>query len=264
MPKKKARITVDPAGHTDYAEFQYSSIKFAFVSPPNAGRKQCHSWNVCRDYLHEFVRASLHPGDVSCGQYDPEADAPIDTERLRIMVAKGFANDSLDKIKAKLFAGKRILNHYEALAGWSRSKITSINYAFNAKDKGRADAWLVTGPRQWMQSPHLLSMATLILRASLRLDDPITFKTADGLAKAWKKLANTNRSDAGYIGDAHKLFPLLMKHNKDLFKETMKKAYDPKMSSFHGSGGIVSLCDERSPLATLNKRIKALKKKHSL
>ena len=65
MPK--AKVKIDNNEKDKHEEFLYKSLKFAFVSSPKNGRKQCFPFNTCRDYLHEFVRAEVHRNNESLG-----------------------------------------------------------------------------------------------------------------------------------------------------------------------------------------------------
>ena len=149
------------------------------------------------------------------------------------------------------------------MAGWSESKITSVDYKIPASDVDTKNLYLITGPANWMKSPHLISMVTLIIRVSMRTSKPIQFKTMKDLQNVWKSFAAMEIQDSELIKSSYKFFPLLMKYNKKIFKETASEAYPADAVSFHSPGGIVSLCNNNGPLAAVSDRVAELKRQYA-
>lgn len=246
-----------------------NDLQYAFVSSPKEGRKQCHSFMACRDYIHEAIRSFLYKKDEALCTYfyNPNEQPPIDINALRLIVTKTFktnTNNNIDKWKQKLFSAKAIINMYENMAGWKKSKIVTVNHT--TKD----NVWLLTGPKEWMSYPNLVSMVTLILRVGVSYG-PFKIKNASQLNKLWEDLIEKRRHnyccDLNYIKRCYPFFPILMKRYKDIFIKEIKDVYpDKKVSSFHSRGGIVSLCKFESYIeeGDLDKRLKKIAKEEGV
>lgn len=215
----------------------YSSqvIQYTLVSSPKDGRKQCTTLASCRDNLHGRVRDHIRK------RQGLEGIESIDMSKLRLLlVISSKKDEDLKEFKEKLFSGKRLLNFYERLAGWKESKITTVDY-----DKGR-NAWLMTGPKGWMQHPQLLSIVTLILRVAARYG-PVKFKNNGDIEKFYDKVANPSQnytnSDSGYIYSCKDKLYTIMKNHKKLFIDDLDEAYvTDNNQSLGWGGGIVALC----------------------
>lgn len=252
-----AKIKVEP--HPKQKENLYgsSAIQYAFVSSPKDGRRQCATFSTCRDFMHEMVRGHVYGHVGSSAGYEYDVDPPIDMSKLRLLLSKDFGDrDGHKEFRDKLFSGKRLLNFYEKLAGWKESKITTVNYSV------RDHAWLMTGPKGWMQYPQLLSLVTLILRVSSKFG-PIEFNDSKDIEKFYDKIANdTPYNDPGYINSCKDKLYTIMKNHKELFTDDLKKAYSSHNTySFHSNGGIVALCRFHGGKEALHERLRALLKK---
>lgn len=257
-------------GHTADAAYLYKIYKMSFslVSSPKNGREQCMVFLSCRDYVHEAIRAYVQTDSSLSYHYSPDNDPPMDMERLRLLIVRDFdTGEDVKVFKEKLFNAKRIINFYERIAGWDRSKIATVNHTV------KEYVWLLTGPKEWVSYPNLLSMLTLILRA-INKYGPVEFKDNWTLEKEYKRIitaydAENTRDqwhDISYLGRCYKKFHFLMKYNKELFTADLKETYPPRVSpenhNFHGQGGIVSLCSFKAVNAELNKKFRELWEKY--
>lgn len=260
-------------------------VTFSLVSSPEDGRRQCLPLLVCRDYLHEAVRAFVQQDDELSHKYNCEVDPPMDMKKLRLLVVKDHNDPEAAKdFKKKLFNAKTVINFYEDVAGWKKSKIARASLDFSDSEEdvvGSApSAYLLTGPGKWMNYPNLLSMVTLILRV-LSTYGPVEFKGHDSLIREYERILSDNlgsradeitmknyRSlmdmprDLIYLKLCHKKFYLIAKNVKRLFTENPMETYPyrdhAEAVDFHYCGGIVALCTHIAANEKLNKKFKDL------
>ena len=241
MAEKKKLLRVVgwvPEDEDVYNDASYANKypQFSMMSSPEDGRRQCFEFYSCRDYIHEMLGA--HVGSKNMEHSDYEEDMPpVDFTRLRLLVQYG-EKKTKDAFKEKLFSAKRILNHYEALAGWKQSVITTVKH-----DKYKY-VWLITGPGEWMAHPNLVSIVTLILRFAAA-NGPIEFTDQASLDKAISKICKSkSKIDVCYMATVHNKLPVIIKNYDKIFNRgSLKAAYTN--TSGHGNhpgGGIYSLC----------------------
>lgn len=233
-----------------------SRLAFSLVSSPKNGRKQCITLVTCRDFIHDSIRDHVNDTRES-SYYHPGVNPSIDMDKMRLLVS--IAGDP-EITKRSLFSGKRVLNIYENLAGWKPSVISTV------KHNQYKNAWLITGPKEWMNYSAMLSMVTLILRVSVN-HGPIEATNIEELSAWWKNLIEKPPSpygDINYIVTTHDKFRILVEHYDKIFIKGYEEAY-PKNTRvpFHGGGGIVSLCTYTSGLGELDERFKKIVKKYS-
>lgn len=242
-------------------------VHFAFMSSQENGRKQCHKWLTCRDFLNDVLRAHVNKDnkfDYSA-HYRFGINPPIDFEKCRLLIGHRFqgSENDIDKkvevVKEKLFAGKRIINLYENMAGWDKSTITTVHHSIRGKK-----VWLLTSPKEWMTSSHMVSMLTLIMRVATNYG-PLKIETEKDLQKCWKKLIKNHEKEkkkgvydldmdiAEYIKKCEARFPLLMKNFDKIFGDLKQKdLFSESLGNFHSDGGINSLCSYHTGIDKLN------------
>ncbi len=257
VPEQKKLLRVK--GHTNDEGGLYTNnnVQFALMSTPQGNKRvQATGFRTCRDWLHEAVRACIFKNDGYAGINSPncytyEDDPPIDLNKLRLLILKRDAND---KWKERLFIAKRIINHYEEMASWGEtSKITTVHH-----EKYKKKVWLITGPKEWMHTPNLLSMVTLIIRAVTVSNDPIKYKTNEELIDFWKE--GHFQNDNVYIRNSYEKFPTLMRRYSEIFTLPIEKAYPNEHDDrdFHGSGGIYNLCAYTSHNSVFNTNLQKI------
>ena len=255
-PAKKQLIKIDWPG-SDYSN-TFSTLAFALVGTPKEGRKQVTSFATCREGLYGAVKTFFDckdSGNSSNGTYK-SSQGPIDTNKLRLLLHKDCGTQqNAAAYREKLFNAKNILNLYERAAGWSPSKITTV------KHDEKEHVWLLTGPKEWMSSPHLLSMVMLIVRVTSKRG-PFKVSTMAEIQGQWEKMVKARPSDSDvntYLAKSYKFFPVLIKNYKKLFTDTLRVAYsDPNSRGFNSGGGIHSLCECNSVNKRLDEAVKAL------
>ena len=241
--------------------YQRTQIQFAFMTAPKNGNKQCHPFVLCRDFLHDAVKCSwLKTGCVIYGfSFDFDKNPPIDLKQMRMLVTKKTIEDSEetdfhDKMKISL----SLLNHYENMAGWTKSKLYRI------KDDN-VKAWLFIGSNMWLKSPFLVSMYSFLIRLGDKYNVIKGFKDNKDLNERLKKISELKNeggdNDIHYIKTSWNKLDKVIQHRNKLFFE--KEKPDPvfKTSSinrFHDKAGILSLCRYETPDPILNTKARKL------
>lgn len=257
-------------GHPNDSTHVYGlgSLSFSFVSSPEKGRKQCMAFESCRAFLHDAVRAHVHKGHMNCTGchgYRYGDDPEIDMDRLRLLIGIGLKNENISRegFKKNLYSAKKVVNFYEEVAGWRPSRITKVDHSnYN-------DTWLLTGPKEWICSPQLLSMVTLVLRVGA-LNGPIDFKTNEDLEKVYKEWIDNKiqvqMRDRHYMRDCWNTLFLVVKHHKELFDgiSTEELYTNDPHANFH-SNGIALLCSLRCEVTPkLNERFEKICKREGV
>jgi len=139
--KKLLRVVAYPGTNTN--GYTCSSMRFSVLAIKDGKRKQIMPAYTCREQFCNGIR-NLRDGEA-------------DFERTRLLIIQD-PND-FATFRDKLFTGKRMINAYEREAGWTPlSKITTV------KHSEYKNAWLLTGPGEWMKVPQLMSTITFFLR----------------------------------------------------------------------------------------------------
>lgn len=259
MKTKKFPIEWYPNSHLNEI-YQAVTLKFAFLSPPRHGSKQCHVFAKCRDFLHDAVRCAIQKTDMSLYSFvfKHDKNPPIDLRAIRMLVCK----DNCSSAKAqkewdeKMDAALKLLNHYEGLAGSVKSKVVRI-----ADKKGH---WLFTGPSWWMKSPYLISMYTFLIRLG---DRKIEFADDEELKVKLKAISigkkDKNDNDVGYLLSTWDKMSIVIKNRAKLFGPKLDPIFtkaDITIDSFHNYCGIVSLCQSNTLVPEVNAKLKKLYK----
>lgn len=266
------------------------NFRIAFATKVIGGKRyQLSREQTCRDYSHEFIREAflqLASGKVTASGnglgYYPFENKKMDTDKLRLLVfssgngvyksgAKPIVPKNKDsyttrtpiinidekEVQKRLYFGKRIINLYEGIFGWTKSKIVKAKHFKNN------DCWHVMGPKEWMHNPHMLSLLTITLRVAVRYGT-FDFKTVDDIVENYKKFTELYGADRGIIISMLDFLPVLINKRADVFDGFDKKDLfhmHPKgrLMGFHSSGGISSLCSGCTGVKELNERVLRMK-----
>lgn len=245
--KEKKRLIRVKGYDMEYRQIP-QSISFSLVAKTAEERKQALKFVTCRDYLSDALHSRIH--DRNSGVYNPSRDPIIDLDKLRLLIGRHFDDaKARERFVENIFSAKRLLNLYEEIAGWSQSKITTVKHS-----SLKYNTWLITGPKEWISYPNLLSIITLTFRI-IANHGPIEFSNNEDVEKWFYTLVenyNREREDATvfhYDKDLSDHLPycwdkfyVVMKYYKDIFTEPVEKLY-PINAHIHASGGIVQLCN---------------------
>lgn len=192
-----------------YSELPRNAIMFSMASQTeDEDRAQCIGWAYCRETLIRDIAGNIKAAKSGSIK---NVTGLVDPNRLRLLVLFG----SSPEFKEKLFSGKRALNLFEKAAGWEgRSVITTVNH--EAYDK---NVWLVTGPKEWMLHPQMLSLATWILRMAAAYG-PLNTTNLLTLEKQLKDLSKgSGNSDIQYAKAFWDKAYILARYYKETFTE---------------------------------------------
>lgn len=244
--EKKKLIRIKARNSTS-ENYTHPNLHFAFVSDPTNGRIECTELIQCRETVNNILYLYRQKKSEYSSRFTK--NSLIDFQKLHLLIVKDV-EDSYDEFKTKLFSGKALLNRYEEKAGWfPTSKITTV------KHPHYSDTWLLTGPKEWMSQPQLLSTVTFFMRL-MSIHGPLevdgTFEQAESslktLYKNYIKSKNYNATFTyypdieeylGYLDD----IKLLITNTKEIFEgikldDAWNKLKDK--SSFSIYSGILS------------------------
>jgi len=209
------------------------TMHYAFVSSPETGRIRATAFMTCREYFNRAFQSGVTK--ANCDHHYPKEDAPIDKEKLRLLIYSHAAD--IEAYKNRLFNAKAVLNVLEDFAEFGeRSKISTV------KHEGCKHVWLITGPKEWQEHPQLLSLATLILRIVARYG-PINTESFETVEKDLKTLSEKPNTDGNDIPIHLRLvwdkIYIILKYRKEIFEGIEEKyAYDKHAESFYSESGI--------------------------
>jgi hypothetical protein len=251
--------------------YQSTKMQFAFLSPSKDGKaKQCHPFALCRDFLHDAVRSHITKKPCNIyGFHYGDTNPPIDMKHMRVLVKRQVLNtpEGVDRFEKSMKMGLKLLQHYESIAGWTKSKLVRV------QDKDKPNVWLFMGPVGWMKSPYLVSMYTFIIRLGDKHEQIGKFKTTDELVQkladiSTAKAIEQNDNDSRYLKTCANKLHVVMENIDKLFlpgKGKDKAKIDPiyndsghSIGTFHNNCGIVSLCNCATPNQKLNKTFKEM------
>lgn len=257
-PKKKL-IRVEGHRMQQNNPYDCTNLGFAFLNKTGDQRKQCNSIVFCRDYFLDIVCCHKTKGKhtVNAGSYTSYSSDPhIDFDKLRLLLFRDVDDRDRDEFRHKLFSGKRALNHLEELAGFSeKSKITTVVHS--SKNK----VWLLTGPKEWLYFPTLISMAILILRLTgkhgpINLDkkNPVDAffenlhnQSQTGKTTTWGKVSNDGDVSA-YLKSAVGHFEFTAKHWRKIFGDDIDNKdiwRGSNENGFYTVAGFVNWCGRK-------------------
>ena len=213
--EKKKLLVVNPRiGDSQTYNFGYNNLHVAFVSGEEHNRTQCSSFITCREYINRCVLSHLTKNKFFDG-HRPGTDVPIDTNKLRLLLATALPNTSVKSLtdfKQNLFNAKAGINRYEELAGWKKSVICTVKHK-----TCKGNVWMITSPNEWMSQPQLLSTFILLLRF-ICMHPTIDTNSIDTIhssmitaAKKYEEAKHKNKGNFVHDGDLEARF-----YNEDI------------------------------------------------
>ena len=253
-----ALIKVDSDGQNKYATT--GGISFAFVSAPEDGRKQVREFVSCRDYMNDCMIQYIHGRNDRKAQgffWREDKNAPLDLDHLKLLFSlmpifiskpEPVEKEPIEILRNRLYSAKRAINMYESLAGFKKKSVLT---KVKVDDKKVPNCWMLTGPKEWMKSSHLVSMITLIFRVIVYEGGFEEFTTLnevenrfEELCQGKKQLLGNFTDLGGYLPQSYKKFRMLMVKYDELFGRFAHEELNPRtrITSWHNEGGIRSFC----------------------
>jgi hypothetical protein len=256
MSKKLIRLKsssdyTDTAGVNMY--FCMASAKTGVEGKYNY-RKLLTNFTTCRESLVHTLRNRMITENV---------ELPVDYDNLRLVASFSNRSVKVDETKELVFYAKQVLNMMETEAGWENSVITTAKYIGNDNNL----CFLLTGSKNWMASPQLISMYALILRSVYTYIKNIDkeqvereLNSIEDVRRLFNKISSSDMGDADHVGVCRKHFYNIMKNHDKIFEgghtftfdlngDSNKKGYNYNS----GYGGITSFCQNNAG-PTMKKR----------
>jgi hypothetical protein len=147
----------------------------SFLSPDDV---QCSPFFHCKDYLQDAVLSYVHsvPKEIYGFSYNPLTDPPLSLRETKIMIT----NSKDIQFSLKVLPCLEFINQFETEAKIPK---TRIFYCKNPPNKYlRCGVWLFKGHSRWMNSPPMISLYSLLIRAGLNHVSGDTYwKTIDAI-----------------------------------------------------------------------------------
>lgn len=244
-------------------------------------RQRVVQFSTCREILTTSVRAMADRNNKSLAYSSANQEiTEFDFDKLRLLIATNISdNKNMETYRHRLFAGKRALNLLEDYAGWEPKSVISTVMPIEVGNKSE-HYWMVTGPKEWITTPQMLSLCTLVLRMAMFCGDRsgVAELNTDSVESMLEHLESLSKDmlESSYTGTRQSRFrtdsehfqtiknyilPILKNHKK-LFFPDVKDNY-PINTHFCGYGGITSYVKCATNHSELTSRFKSvvLKKK---
>jgi len=226
--------------NNDLAEiYQASSTVYAFAKKLGEDHyAQCTQFVKCRDFLNDVVRGQLleKPIAIYGFKYTPKKDLDIDLNNIRFII-----KDPNKAIEPALKKAKVILNYYETLM--KTDEVT--NYEMASEHVG-----IVTGPKEWLCSPTLTSLYSLIFRVgehSFEIPDVtnLTDTYAQYIEANKANIHNQKFRDLDYLNTIYKKLEFFLANYKSVLGIEVTGydhflTDDMSINNFHNNTGIVA------------------------
>jgi hypothetical protein len=255
--KEKEVVKVDGNGSSMYS--LSTRLSFSLLSSLKDGRKQILGLDTCRDWINDCLISFFNIMAGNSGShYWKITDPPVDTTRLRLLIAKSLLdNETAEGLHNKMRAVKRIINMYEEIAGFKKKSVLRRVEHSDLKVK---HCWVLIGPSEWLKSSHLVSMITLITRIIVVNNG---FENLRNIKEVEKKFEDLSRNrdrytDNTYLSIAWPKFRMLMTYYNEIFRSRPTDFWYPpsKVNDWHSYGGIVSLCNFETDVPHIDELIK--------
>jgi hypothetical protein len=251
---------------------------FSFVSPYDGGYKMSTGFTKCREILCSWMRTHIREAVRPETGYIFGEDYPINMDKLRLLTTFIADSRKTKMYKDGLFSAKHVLNILEEYAGFSgRSSIKTVKVG----SIHSTDAWLITGPKEWIECPQFLSLAALILRIGGHLG-PFEATDIESLKENFLKLIKQENKKLSIINKKLSIITadvtthletckdrmfVALKYRKKLFGKGPEKNYEKDRTPmlFSCESGITSLCNFRTDYdESLSKKFLKLCKKEKV
>ena len=261
--------------------YQQTGIQFAFLGADvNGEYSQCHPFVLCRDFLHDAVKAFINKNSWSIYGFNYEygKHPDIDMSVMRMLVRKrifgvgGVTTDlqkkQVEKVKRDMSEhALRLLHHYEELGDIPKSSLEEVT------DPLGNPAFIFTGSPIWISNTFFISMYTYLIRLGDKdvkfRDDASLMKRYDMLMKEYAapgigtgKNLKPADNDVNYLRKNFDKLRLVMENRIELFgEEPIHPIFTDKTipnGAFHDRCGIFNLCSYASAAKDINTALRGL------
>jgi len=196
---------------------------------------QLHPFVLCRDFLGDALYANNKK--TSFGIYGFSfngKETPFDTKMTYMLVRLPDNNDESYK---KFYNGLRVLNYYETIGKWRKTKIVETDLV---SEKKRVILLVSTG--KWISGTQLVSLFTLLVRCMWK-----GINEGEQVPDFLKRISTVQDNDGNYLRAMLKVYDLFktdplalyVKHNRTMFANTYN--FSGGTHEYHDNNGITSL-----------------------
>jgi len=250
MSQKRVKWTTETTALNEI--YQPSNMRFSFANVIDNKIYQCHQWVKCRDYLHDVIRTALTgKGSTIYGFTFTKDDIMPDLNNVRLLIAQPeLPTSKWFELRRTLTNSLKYIHHFEKIINEGYSKIEKVKGINPHKH-----IWMITGPKFWISTPYFLSLYTFFIRLGTKSLNK-KLKTKD----IFEGVTNTYSHDDDYLKKIKKYISKIIKYRNDIeeYKDGFANSYyiELPIPSFHNYMGIVSLCEEQTPLLSLNENFR--------
>lgn len=249
MGKKLIRLK----SSTEYTDSAGSNMSFCMASSKTGienkynYRQLLTYFTTCRESLVHTLRNRM---------ITKSENHLVDYNNLRLVLAFSNRSVKVEETKEYVFYAKQVLNMMETEAGWDNSVITTARYINNDNNL----CFLLTGSKNWMSSPQLISMYVLVLRSIYSYIKHINRKqvekelnSIEDVRSLFNKISGADIGDSAHVGVCRKHFYNIMKNYDKIFKEGEDFTFDLDGKAIKegynyntGYGGITTFCQNNA------------------
>lgn len=210
-----------------------AGLEYAFVSKNS---KQCCPFVLCKDFLQDAVYNQIYRTKRKIWGfcYNPKIHDPIDTEKIRLVLANSQDCDFREKIPQVL----NFINQVEDHLKISKTRVRECSKP--ALKYRRGGVFYFEGSKRWLSSPVMLSLYTLLLRIGF------VHKNGESFEKTMEKVSSGDvfpyqEEDGCKLHDALAgIKKILSVGDRKIFHSEIKKNYPRvRISILHNDMGIV-------------------------
>lgn len=242
----------------------YPKLYFGFcgkdltIKDKDRYKQQITQLHPCREILAAHIY-----GQVAIKE---SRKVKIDTDAFRIIItALRRGGLSVEETRKRLFSAKRVMNLIENFAGWENSTISTVVHTAVRNDS--FNSFLFTGPKEYVRYPQMLSLVTLIFRASFNglqlktesldefIDGVISTETDTGYVSEVDVNRGSLVNDILYLKEVMPHLKGLLAAFYKVFEGKYENYYPKDNNEFVGYGGITALIRCETGNAPLHKRL---------
>jgi len=212
------------------------NMQYAFVEKEGDNYRMCHSFNTCKDYMHEIIANSIHNECCFAGGTGLMGKN-LDTLQIVLLF-----NKLSDEDKENLYSIKKYISNIEVKHKFPKTLIKEIDCSEILKEHR---TFLLTFKKHYVESPVLLHMFIAMVRTLILLKTKIDGKNII------KSLESRSEKDSSILRHAlkHNVIDLLFKEHDTITKDLTSKEIYPKEDqngfSYHSGFGLVALLSRR-------------------
>lgn len=223
--------------------YQSVQMKFAFCASKREENKtlihQQHPFVLCRDFLGDALYATHFSKNYGVYGFNFNGEEQkVDLNETHLLLSFNDAS----AVKAIL----PVLHYYEEKVHWKKSKISLLRKKVFLKKKDPSYIFFIRGSKQWVSSPALISLYTLLWRLA-----DVKREENESVPAFIKRCSKLNTNDGNYlrsisaftknIGFSGDFILWILKHHRRVFRTVYQGTQGLTTHCVHEGNGIVAL-----------------------